>query len=120
MLWFLFAVGLAVWVGGAVTGQIMMARAEARGDNGFMVGLTREIAWIVPRVYIPAGVVGICAGLLLLFLSGVSFLSWWVLFPILVYLGIIVMGSAYSLPEYGRLNALFAQRARTTRKPTAA
>jgi len=46
VLWFLFAVGLALWVGGAVTGQVMMARAKARKDHRLMVGLTREVSAI--------------------------------------------------------------------------
>jgi hypothetical protein len=110
VLWFLFAVGLALWVGGAVTGQVMMARAKARKDRGLMVGLTREVAWIIPHLYIPVGIVGIGAGLALLFLTGTGLFAWWVLFPLAVYLGIIVMGSVYSLPEYGRLNRMFAER----------
>lgn len=109
-LWFSFAMGLALWVGGAVTGQILMARAKARGDGRTMVALTREVAWIIPRVYIPVGLVAIGAGVLLVFLSGVGFFSWWVLLPLLVYLGIVVMGSVYSLPEYGKLNKMFAER----------
>jgi hypothetical protein len=102
--------GLALWVGGAVTGQVMMARAKARKDDAMVAGLTEQVSWIIPRVYIPVGIVGIAAGVALAVLSGVSFLSWWVLLPVLVYLGIIVMGSAYSLPEYGRLNRMFAER----------
>ena len=109
-LWFLFPMGLGLWVGGAITGQIMMARAKARQDRQLMVGLTREISWIIPRFYIPVGLIGMVAGLALLLLSEVSFFSWWVLFPLLVYLGIVVMGSVYSLPEYGRLNEMFARR----------
>lgn len=110
VLWFLFAVGLAMWVGGAVTGRIMMARAKARKDHRLMAGLTREVAWIIPHFYIPVGIVAVFAGVVLLWLTGTSLLSTWVLFPVAVYLGIIVMGSVYSLPEYARLNRMFAER----------
>ena len=110
VLWFLFAMGLALWVGGAVTGQIMIARAEARKDYRAVVALTREISWIIPRVYIPVGILAIISGLALVVLTGTSFFSWWLVFPTLVYLGIVVMGSTYSLPEYGTLNRMFAER----------
>jgi hypothetical protein len=110
MLWFAFGLGLALWVGGAVTGQVMMARAKARKDYRTVVVLTREVSWIIPRVYIPVGVLAIASGLALVVLTGTSFFAWWVVLPILVYLGIVVMGSAYSLPEYGRLNRMFAER----------
>lgn len=104
VLWFAFGLGLALWVGGAVTGQIMLARAKARKDYHTVVALTREVSWIIPRVYIPVGVLAIVSGLALVVLTGTSFFSWWVVLPVLVYLGIVVMGSAYSLPEYARLN----------------
>jgi uncharacterized membrane protein len=110
VLWFVFGLGLALWVGGAVTGQIMMARAKARKDYRTVVALTREVSWIIPRVYIPVGILAIASGLALVVLTGTSFFSWWVVLPILVYLGIVVMGSTYSLPEYARLNGMFAER----------
>ncbi len=110
MLWFLFAVGLALWVGGAVTGPIMMARAKATKDHFLLVGLTREVSWILPHLYIPASIVAILASFVLLLVTGTSILFAWVLFPVAVYLRIIVMGSVYSLPEYARLNRMFAER----------
>lgn len=110
VIWFVFVMGLALWVGGAVTGQVMVARAMIFKDHRMVVSLTREIAWIIPRLYIPAGLCAIFAGCILILLTEVSFLSWWVVLPIIVYAGIVVMGSAYSLPEYRKLNKLFSER----------
>ena len=110
ILWFVFGLGLALWVGGAVTGQVLMARVKARKDYHTVVALTREVSWIIPCVYIPAGILAIVSGLALVMITGTSLFSWWVVLPILVYLGIVVMGSTYSLPEYGRLNRMFAER----------
>ena len=110
VLWFVFTIGLALWVGGAVTGQIMMARARVEGDNLRIVMLTREISWVISHFYIPVGIVAVLAGIGLVVVTGTSLLSWWVVFPVVIYMGIVAMGSFYSLPEYGKLNEMFIER----------
>ena len=40
-----------MWVGGALTGQLWMARAQHQRDAAFAAGLVPWISWTIPRVY---------------------------------------------------------------------
>ena len=45
-------VGLVLWVGGAVSGQILLARLlDERGD---VLDFLRQLLWIIPRFHVPA------------------------------------------------------------------
>lgn len=102
----LMACGIIIWVGGAITGQIWMFRARQLGDLQLRATLIPYINWIIRTIYIPmASVVGTC-GLLLAWRSEISLTTPWVLFPMIVFIGTIIVGSAYSLPEYARLVTL--------------
>lgn len=46
-------VSTMVWVGGAVTGQIWMARARLTDDHATRAMLLPQINWIIRRVYTP-------------------------------------------------------------------
>lgn len=110
LLLLLLVVSLVVWVGGALTGQLWMARAQHRGDAAFAAGLVPWLLWTIPRVYIPASLIAVAAGSVLALRHGVALTTPWVLFPLLVYAATVVTGTVYSLPEYRRLAALAGQR----------
>jgi hypothetical protein len=100
------ALSLIVWVGGAITGQIWMFRAELRRELELRATFIPLINWIIRAVYIPIAATAFTCGMLLVWRLGLPFTVPWTLFPIGVFLGTIVVGSVYSLPEYGRLVAL--------------
>jgi hypothetical protein len=103
----IMALCLIIWVGGAISGQIWMFRAGQRGDLQLRALLIPYINWIIRFVYVPLAATAFTCGLLLVWRAGISFASPWVLFPIIVFLGTIVVGSFYSLPEYARLTKAF-------------
>jgi uncharacterized membrane protein len=106
LLLILMACSIIIWVGGAITGQIWMFRAGQRGDMQLRAALIPYINWIIRFVYIPmASIAGTC-GILLVWRSGLPFTTPWILFPLLVFITTIIVGSVYSLPEYSRLVTL--------------
>ncbi len=94
---------LVVWVGGAITGQFMLARARARRDNVQVVLLVEQVRWLITHVYIPAGAVAFVSGVGLALATGTPLTAWYVVLPLLMYVGLAFMGGLYSLPEYTRL-----------------
>lgn len=106
----LLVLSLIVWVGGAITGQIWMFRAGQQGDLNTRVVLLPQILWIIRRVYIPMAATAFTSGLLLAWRAGVSWTAPWLLFPVIVFIATVVVGSLYSLPEYSRLVALLGHR----------
>jgi len=103
--------GVGLWVGGATTLQVLFARARRSGDPARAVAAMRDIAWVIPRVFIPASLVGVGAGAALVARSPATRLSEpRVAFPLAVYAATVVTGSVYSLPEYGRLQQLADDR----------
>lgn len=95
-----------VWVGGAITGQVWMARARLTDDHSTRAMLLPQINWIIRRVYIPMAATAFTSGLLLAWRTGTPLRAPWVLFPIIVFLATVLTGSLYSLPEYTRLVTL--------------
>jgi uncharacterized membrane protein len=92
---------IVVWIGGAITGQIMLARA--RDDDVLVVLLVEEVRWLITRVYIPSATIAFLSGLGLAIVTGTPLTAWYVAFPLVLYVVLALMGGAYSLPEYNRL-----------------
>lgn len=101
---------LVVWVGGAVTGQVVLARARAQGDDALVAALIDHIRWLITRVYIPAGSAALVSALALASRLGLPILTWWVALPVALFLGLAVVGGVYALPEYARLSAMAEAR----------
>ena len=96
---------LVLWVGGAVTGQIMLIRARTTGNQLFSAHLILIINWLIPSVYVPASLLAVTSGIWLMLRQGAPLLEPWPLYLFVVYLATVLMGSFYSLPEYKALSA---------------
>ncbi|OJY40274.1 MAG: hypothetical protein BGP03_00175 [Pseudonocardia sp. 73-21] len=103
--WLALGVGgsLVLWVGGAISGQVLMARLLDGGDGRRVLDYLRLLMWIIPRFYVPLGLVALGCGLGLVVQAGASFGSPVVAVPLGLYLVTAVAGSAVSAPGYLRL-----------------
>lgn len=108
--WLLFglAAGLILWVGGAITGQVLLAHLLATGTSRQVLTLVRQIMWIVPRLYVPAGTIGVACGLALVARGDLGFGHVWVWLPTALYVATAAAGTAISAPGYTRLIRLAA------------
>lgn len=106
--WILAIFGMIVWVGGATTSQIVIARAWSKDEDEEALRFASTVRWLIVRVYIPASVVLGVAGVVLVWSYG----AWgepYVWLSVVVWLIPVVLGASYSLPGYRTLDAGIAQ-----------
>jgi uncharacterized membrane protein len=96
-----------VWVGGAVTMQLFAIRATRGGDNGYLVSLTKDIEFIGTRLFIPASLLLVIFGFLLVNEGDLDY-EFWIVFPICVWAASFAVGAAFLGPESGRVSKAFA------------
>lgn len=95
---------LVLWVGGAVSGQVLLARLlDLDRDGRQILDYLRQLLWIIPRCYVPSGFVALGCGLGLVAVTGTAVATPAVLVPLGLYALTAVAGSAISAPGYVRL-----------------
>jgi hypothetical protein len=98
------ASSLVLWVGGAVSGQILLARLIDRDrDGGETFAYLRQLLWIIPRFYVPLGFVAVGCGIALAVRSETPFTDPRVWVPLALYVATSTLGSAMSAPGYVRI-----------------
>lgn len=97
------ATSLALWVGGAASGQIILARLLDGPHPGDVTRYTRQLLWLIPLVFVPLGVFAVAAGCYLVVTGPAMFTDPAVYIPLALYLITTIAGSAISAPGYIRL-----------------
>ena len=65
-LWLFLHLGaMAVWIGGGVTGQVFGVLAKRAGDPARTAAFGRDLAFVVSRIFMPASLVVLVSGVLL-------------------------------------------------------
>jgi hypothetical protein len=103
--WLVFGLvlGLVIWVGGAISGQVLLARLLDRAAGQEVLNYLRLLLWIIPWLYVPIGMVGVGCGIALLVVTGVPFAQPLVIVPLALYGLTAVAGAVFSAPGYVRL-----------------
>jgi uncharacterized membrane protein len=91
-----------VWVGGALALQVIAARASASKSGEQLALVAGEAEWIGTRIFIPTSLVLIVFGFLLIH-EGHWGYPFWIVFPLVVWFGSFLLGSAYLGPQSGKL-----------------
>lgn len=94
-----------VWVGGAFAVQLFAIRAT-RGSNEQLVATTKDIEWMGTRVFVPASLLLVVFGFLMMAEADLDY-EFWVVFGIAVWAASFVTGSAFLGPESGRIAKAF-------------
>lgn len=92
-----------LWVGGAFTIQLFAIRAVRADDGPRLATLTREIEWVGTRLFIPASLVLVIMGFLLIHEGNWDY-QFWVVFPIVVWIASFVAGAGFLGPQSGKLS----------------
>jgi uncharacterized membrane protein len=103
----LFAV---IWVGGAVTANILGTRAAASGSGERLVLFGRDTEWLGTRVYFPSSLLVLLFGVLAVIRGHFGFGHAWIIVG-LIGIGLTaITGSTFLGPELRRLADLAERR----------
>lgn len=115
MTWYsflLFAhVSMAVvWIGGGLMMQLFGVRASSLGDRTRLANLGEDIAFIGPRLFVPASLLAFLTGVLLVIESDFyGFGDDWIVIGLVLYATTFLTGLLFLGPEAGRVGALTAE-----------
>ena len=115
MTWYsflLFAhVAMAViWIGGGLMMQLFGVRASMLGDRARLANLGEDIAFIGPRLFVPASLLAFLTGVLLVIESDAyGFGDDWIVIGLVLYATTFLTGLLFLGPESGRVGKLTAE-----------
>lgn len=99
-----------VWVGGAVTTNILGTRITRAGDDNRLVAFGRDAEWVGTHVYFPSSMVVLLFGILAALRGHDSFTSAWLIIGIVGVALTATTGSSFLGPELKRISAIFEER----------
>lgn len=104
---FLHVLAIVVWVGGAIGLQIQAVRAERSNEPGRVATLAHESEWIGFRVFMPASLIALASGILMVAQDGGwTFGEPWILVGLGALAVSFLIGALYLGPESGRIGTL--------------
>lgn len=103
----LFAV---IWVGGAATTQILATRLSRANEPDRMAAFAKDIEFVGTRVYMPASIVVLGAGIWMVATSGWNFTDLWIILGLIGIAFSATVGAAFLGPESGRVGRLIEAR----------
>jgi uncharacterized membrane protein len=104
----LHVVAVIIWLGAGFTMDLLFLRAERMRDPA-EIGKTGELQeWLVPRVFIPTGVLTLVLGVLLVWEGPWSFGDLWVLIGLVAWIGSFGVGVLFIRPEGEKIKEIVA------------
>ena len=103
-----------MWLGGAIAFQLIGIRILRENPPVRLVGFTRDVEHIGMKIFLPASLVLLLAGVLMVIDSPAwGFGDAWILIGLAGIVSTIVIGAGFLGPESGRLAALIEQKGET-------
>jgi uncharacterized membrane protein len=109
LLLFVHVLAAVVWIGGAASLQVLAIRAERSRDGGRVPGIAAEAEWMGSRVFLPASIALLLAGIGLTLDGDWGFTTPWVLLGLIAYGLSALTGSLFLGPESGRIGKMVAE-----------
>ena len=99
-----------IWIGGGLMMQLFGVRASMLGDRTRLANLGEDIAFIGPRLFVPASLLAFLTGVLLVIESDFyGFGDDWIVIALVLYATTFLTGLLFLGPESGRVGALTAE-----------
>jgi uncharacterized membrane protein len=98
-----------VWVGGAVTMQVLATRAAGSDEPARMVALSGDTEWIGLHVYMPASILALISGIALVLNGHWGWGHFWILFGLFGIFFSAIVGATFLGPEAGRIKKLIEE-----------
>jgi uncharacterized membrane protein len=95
---------VAIWVGGGLVVHLFALRARAANDPQRMAAFSADAEFIGTRVFMPASLLAGVFGFLLVHEGDWDY-QFWIVFPIVVWIGSFALGGAFLGPQAKRLGA---------------
>jgi uncharacterized membrane protein len=110
--WLLAAhiVGAVTWIGGSLTLLLLGSRARRSQNATLLASFARDAAWIEQRVYLPASVVVLVAGLALVAVGQWPYESLWIGIGLVAIIASALTGALFVGPQLRHLGNLIAER----------
>lgn len=110
LLVFLHVSSAIVWLGAGFVLAVLVFGAERAGERGREAGYHRDVAWLAPRLFIPASVGTLALGILVVLDEEAwSFDQLWIAIGLAGWLVSFGLGFFYFRPEGERIGELAAQ-----------
>jgi uncharacterized membrane protein len=111
LLLFLHIAAVTIWLGAGFLVGVLIFGAAREGDRVREAGYHRDVAWLAPRLFIPASLATLIFGILLVADGAAwSFGELWIVLSLLGWLASFCLGFFYFRPEGERIGALVAER----------
>jgi uncharacterized membrane protein len=99
-----------VWVGGATALQVLAFRTVRTDDGARIAYFSGEAEWVGMRIFFPASVIVLLAGIGLVLEGSWGFDQLWILLGLAGIAFSIVVGAGFLGPESGRIKGLMEAR----------
>jgi uncharacterized membrane protein len=95
-----------VWLGGGAAITVLAWRAQRVKDNPQLLQVARQAEWLSFRVFVPASLVVVAMGFVLMHKGDWGYGHFWALFGLIAWGVSFAVGAAFLGPEAGRLSKL--------------
>jgi uncharacterized membrane protein len=106
VLVFLHVLSAVIWVGGAITGQLLAMQISRSDDPADLPKYARQIAVLGNRLFLPAAIVIIVTGVVMT-IQAWSFEQLWIAVAIVLWILSAALGAIYVGPRIKRATASF-------------
>lgn len=95
-----------VWLGGGAMITVLAWRAQRARDNAQLLQIAKQAEWLSMRVFVPASLVVVAMGVVLMHKGEWGYGHFWPLFGLIAWSVSFVVGAAFLGPEAGGLAKL--------------
>jgi uncharacterized membrane protein len=96
------------WLGGGLCLILLGAQASRANDNGDLVRIIQQVAYMEDRVFAPSAILAFVSGVIMAWMAGL-FGTLWVIIGLVGFLGTLGNGLAVLKPRVQRVIALIAR-----------
>jgi uncharacterized membrane protein len=105
----LHVVAAVVWLGGGLTMTILGARIAKQRDVSRMVAFARDAEWVGNHVFVPAALLVLLFGFLMIYEGPASFGQLWIQLALGLFAATFLTGAFFLGPQAGRIAKLIEQ-----------
>ena len=109
-LLFVHIASAVTWVGGGITLQVVALRALASAEPARMAAIAADSDWIGKRIYMPASLLVLGAGVWMVLEGDLGFGRGWIMVGLGGFAVSLILGATFNGPESARIGRLIEER----------